>query len=97
MLLNAFVQDGVGQSEEATAGANLVRIGSSRKFFARVHLFRDGLSEFINIDAGKIELSDLLLERHPAQQVFHSAVDGLALIQIKRLLTARLTKHRKAA
>lgn len=86
LLLNTQVQNSVCQGENSAAGPNLVRIGSSRKSLARLHLFGDGFSELINIDAGEVELPDLLLEGHPTQQIFHARADRLARIQVEGLV-----------
>ena len=67
LLPSPLAQDGVGECEEAAAGANLLGVSPGRKLLACLHLLVDGLAELFNVDARQVKLTDLLLERHAAQ------------------------------
>jgi len=83
LLAGAFVEDGVGQGEEATPRPELLEQGADRELLHRLGLLSDGIAQRRLIDAGYVHLSDLLLERHAAQQVIDSLGDRLAGVAIE--------------
>src|SRR5271157_1010116 len=83
LLAGAFVEDGVGQGEEAAPQPELLEQGAGRELLHRLGLLSDGIAQRRLIDAGHVHLSDLLLERHAAQQVIDSLLDQLAGVAIE--------------
>ena len=83
LLAGAFVENRVGQGEEAAPRPELLQQGPGRELLHRLGLLRDRIAQARLIDAGHVHLPDLLLERHAAQQVIDSLVDRLAGVAIE--------------
>ncbi len=82
LLQGAFMQDGVGQGEEATARSDLVGIGSRGKAFAGFQFGGDILPQLVHVDTGQVQLADLLLERHPGEKIVDAPFDWLIGLKI---------------
>ena len=83
LLSRAFVENRVGQGEEAAPRPELLEQGSGRELLHRLGLLRDGFAQPRLVDAGHVHLPDLFLERHAAQQVIDSLLDRLAGVAIE--------------
>src|SRR5215472_18061879 len=90
LLFHSLVQDRVCESKEAAAGADLIGVGSSGKFLARIHLFWNGSSELVHIDTGQIELSNLFLQRHATDQIIDALVNRAPWIKVDRSICGGL-------
>ena len=76
LLPGAFVQDLVGEGEEAAAGAEARDQRARGELLHPRGFFRDGLAQARFVDAGHVDLPYLLLERHAPQQVLDALSIG---------------------
>src|ERR1051326_8745896 len=96
LLTGAFVQDFVGERKEAATRSDLVRVRAGCEPPAGFLFCRNVLSQFPDVNAGKVELTDLFLQRHPAQQIVHALRDWRFRIQVDRRPTVGLCHQHQA-
>ena len=96
LLLRAFMQNRIGEREEATSRPDFTGMSSCCKPTAGIHLFWDGLAKLVDIDTRQVELADLFFESHSPEQVVNAHRDGLLGVEIHRNLCGRLRQESNA-
>ena len=96
LLLRSFVQDCVGQGEKAAARSDFVRVRSRCESFARLHFLGNAFAQLIDIYTRQIQLTDFLLQSHPAHEIVDPYLDWLLGIEIDRSVRClRLEAYRQ--